>query len=160
MERIAGVHAALHHPSARVCVFQRVVQAVGIAVEVLRVVGALHKGIHREERRHHGVVATAVHVNQAEGCQVLMACVASVEHRLFEDGVEPVAKPCVGVAKVAPSVETQFLLNIALRVGYRRPRTKMILQGVVHGVSSFNMASSTFTNGYSQFLYFFMPNLL
>ena len=39
MERIARGHAAYHHPSARVGVFQGVVEAVGVAVEVLRVVG-------------------------------------------------------------------------------------------------------------------------
>ena len=47
---------ALAVPSRRVNISERVVEAVGVAVEVLRVVGALHVGIHREERRHHWVV--------------------------------------------------------------------------------------------------------
>ena len=82
MERIARRGAANHLPSARVGIYQRVVQAVGIAVEVLRVVGALHVGIYREERRHLRVVHAAVHVDQAKGVKVLMPSETPVKHRI------------------------------------------------------------------------------
>ena len=81
MERIARCRAAHHLPSTRVGVFQRVVQAIRIAVEALRVVGTLHVGIHREERRHLRVVHTAVHVDQSEGIEMLVAGEPPVEHR-------------------------------------------------------------------------------
>ena len=123
--------SSFHFPSRGINKFQGIVHAIGITVEILRVVGALHVGIHREERRHHGVIASAVHVNQAESHHVFVARVASVKHGFFEDGVEPVAEPCVGVAPVAPSIETQFLLNIALRIGCRRPTAEVVLEDIV-----------------------------
>ena len=113
--------SSFHFPSRGINKFQGIVHAIGITVEILRVVGALHVGIHREERRHHGVIASAVHVNQAESHHVFVARVASVEHRLFKGGVVPVAKPSVGVTKVAPSVVAQLLLNSAVAVGYGGP---------------------------------------
>ena len=123
--------SSFHFPSRGINKFQGIVHAIGITVEILRVVGALHVGIHREERRHHGVIASAVHVNQAESHHVFVARVASVEHRLFKGGVVPVAKPSVGVTKVAPSVVAQLLLNSAVTVCNCGPAAEVVFQDIV-----------------------------
>ena len=42
-----------------------------------------------------------------------------------------VARPSIGVAKVAPGIVTQFLFNVAFGICYRGPRAEMVLQDVV-----------------------------
>ena len=79
----AAGFAPLLPPSARVGVAQRVVHAVGVAVEALRVAGLLHVAVDGEERTHHGVVHPAVHVDEAEDDQMLLPGVATVEHGFY-----------------------------------------------------------------------------
>ncbi len=81
----------------RIHIFQRVVQAVGVAVEALREVRALDVVVGREETAHHGVVHPAVHINQAEAVQVLVPREAAVEH----GSAGKAAAPGVGVARGA-----------------------------------------------------------
>lgn len=63
----------------RISIFQWIVQAIGIPVEILRVVGALNVVVGREEGRHVGVVDTAVHVDETEVVEVLVQSVTAVE---------------------------------------------------------------------------------
>ena len=128
VEGITWCHATNHHPSARVDILQRIVHAIGIAVEALGVFGALHVGIHREERRHLRVIHAAVHVDQAESIQVLVSGEATVEHRL---GQLAPSTPSLSAPKVAPGIETQLLLYIALVVSNRGPAAKVVFQDVV-----------------------------
>ena len=130
MERIARCRATHHLPSARVSILQRIVEAIGVAVETLRVVGALHIGIHREERRHLWVVHAAIHVNQTEGIEMLMASKATVEH-----GRGQLARslPGLRVAAVAPSVKAQLLLHITHAISNCCPASKIVFQNVVNG---------------------------
>ena len=94
---------AQHEPSARVDIAQGVVLAVSVAVEALGIVGALHIGIHGEETTHLRVVHAAVHVDEAESIEVLVAREASVEHGGFKVLVVP-GEPRVGVAACTPRV--------------------------------------------------------
>jgi hypothetical protein len=86
---------------------------------------------------------------------MFVARVTSVEHRLFVYRVRPEAYPSVGVTKVAPSVKTQFLLNGAFRVGYRRPAAEVVLQDVVQIVLAVGVGlnyGESFGIGFSRFL--------
>ena len=74
--------ASTHQPPRRIHKPQRVVHAVGVSIEPLSAGRILHVAVGREERRHHGVIHTAVHVDEAEGCQVFVARESPVEHRL------------------------------------------------------------------------------
>ena len=58
---------------------------------------------------------------------MLVAGVASVKHRLFIDGIAPVAYPSVGVSPVAPSIEAQFLLHVTVAVGDGSPAAKVVV---------------------------------
>ena len=71
-------------PSRRVGVAQGVVAAIGIAVEGLGTCRILHVGIHREEAARKRIVASAVHVDETEGGNMLVAREAPVEHRGFD----------------------------------------------------------------------------
>ena len=57
---------------------------------------------------------------------------APVEHR----GAGEASTPAVGVAKVAPGVETQPLLHGAAFIRYRGPRAQVVLEDVVGLVDS------------------------
>jgi len=46
-----------------------------------------------------------------------------------------ITRPSVRVTQITPSVEGEFLLNVALAVGYRGPRAEVVLQDVVDGWS-------------------------
>ena len=69
--------------TARVCKPQRVVEAVGIAVEALQADRFLHIVVRREKRRHHGVVHPAVHVNQAEVAVMFVHAETTVEGGVY-----------------------------------------------------------------------------
>lgn len=60
-----------------------------------------------------------------------MARKTSVEH--WRARITPA--PCRRVPKVAPSVEGELLLHVALAVGYRSPRAEMVFQYIVDGWS-------------------------
>ena len=60
---------------------QWVVQAVGISIETLRIAGALHIVVHREEAAGEGVVHSSVHVDETEIEQVLVSGEAAVEEQ-------------------------------------------------------------------------------
>ena len=51
-------------------IFQRIIQAVGIAVEVLRGGGILDEGVRAEEAYEEGVVDAGISVYQAATCNV------------------------------------------------------------------------------------------
>lgn len=121
MEFVPWPHPSNFLPTTRVNIFQRVVHTIGIPVKTLGTGWLINESIHGKERRYHGVVAAAVHINEAEGVEVLVASEAPVEHRLLKDGIVPKPFPCVGVAPVAPGIETEFLLNSALIVGDGSP---------------------------------------
>ena len=106
---------------------QWVVHTVGVAVEPLRAHRVLHEAVGREERRHHGVVHPAVHVDEYKVVEVFVAREAAVEHRSARE----VAAPSLGVAKVAPCVVTQPLLRIAVLVGDGGPAPEVVLQDVI-----------------------------
>ena len=65
--------------SVRICVLQRVVQAIAISVEALAIVGLLHVVVGREEAAEQRVVEAAVHINQAIFGQHFVAGVAALE---------------------------------------------------------------------------------
>jgi len=106
--------AGLLVPSRRVGVAQRVVGAIGVAVEALRVGGVLHVGVHREEAARQRVVAASVHVDEAEAGHVFLACEASVEHQRRGWLVGRVVEPRFGVAACTPRVIREFLLYVAV----------------------------------------------
>jgi len=126
---INAVGSGLLIPSRRVGETQRVVAAVGIAVEGLGAGGVLHVGIHGEESTGQRVVAAAVHVDEAEARDVLMARVAAVKHGMSRRA----AAPCFRIPQVAPGVEGELLLHVAFIVYYRRPAAEVVLQDVVDG---------------------------
>lgn len=68
-ERLAD---ALEEEPVWVCVGERVVEDVAVAVEVLEVERVLHERIGREEPSHHGVVDAPAHVHEAELLEELM----------------------------------------------------------------------------------------
>lgn len=76
------------------------------------------------------VVHAAVHVDEVEGVEMLVASEASIEHGLLRRG----ARPCVGVAHVAPSVEALHALHIPIGVGNRRPTTEVVHANIVKAV--------------------------
>ena len=65
----------------QVHISQRIVQAVGVAVEALRALGLLHLGVGAEETAQSGVVEPRVHVHQPEPWQVLVTGEAMVIYR-------------------------------------------------------------------------------
>ena len=65
--------------SIRIIIFQRVVQAVAIAVEILAVPRLLHIVVGAEEAGVDGIVETSVHVDEAEVIEHLMAGEAAIE---------------------------------------------------------------------------------
>ena len=125
-------HGPAEPPSARVCVAQRVVHAVGVAVEALCSGGVVNESIDGEERTHLRVVHPAVHVDEAEGGDVLVQGVAAVE------GVRHVVIPeAVGVAATAPGVIAQPLHGVATYGG--RQVALVVFQGVVHVMVAFQL---------------------
>ena len=131
--RLGLATIAVGVPPRRVGISERVVAAIGVAVEGLGACRVLHVGVHREEAARKRIVAAAVHVNQAEGRHVFVASITPIKHRGFDKLRDRVARPSIGVAKVAPGIEAQFLLNVALVIGYRGPRAEVVLQDVVDG---------------------------
>jgi len=125
------VAIAVGNPSRRVGVAQRVVIAIGVTIESLGTGGVLHVGVYGEETAGQGIVAAAIHVNEPESCHVLMACKTSVKHGRAGE----TAAPSRRVTQVAPGIKAQFLLHVALAVGYRGPAAEMVLQDVVDGWS-------------------------
>ena len=101
-----------------------------VSVEALGVVGLLNKLIDREERRHHRIIHSPVHVDQTQRGKVLMPGEPAVEHRRASEA----PAPSVRVAEVAPSVVTQTLLHRAGAVGNHRPRAEVVLQDVMQRV--------------------------
>ena len=99
----------VHLPSARVGVFQWVVQAIAVAVEVLGVAWVLHIAVNGKEAAHHGVVHASIHINEAEVVKHFVAGEASIEHAMGGVG----ACPSVWVARVAPGVVAEFLQGFA-----------------------------------------------
>ena len=79
-------------PPRRVGISERVVAAIGVAVEGLGACRVLNVGVHRKETARQGIVASSIHVNEAEGRHVFVACEAAVEHRR----VVISAAPCLG----------------------------------------------------------------
>ena len=126
---INAVGSGLLIPSRRVGEAQRVVAAVGIAVEGLGAGGILHVGVHREESTGQRVVAAAVHVDEAEARDVLMTCIATVTHGLSRRATAP----CFWIPQVTPGIVAQLLLHVAFAVNYRRPAAEVVLQDVVDG---------------------------
>ena len=86
--------------------------------------------VNREETARYRVVHAAVHVDQAESIEMLMAGETPVEHR----GAGEASTPAVGVAKVAPGIETQPLLHGAAAAGDSRPAAEVVLQDVMDRV--------------------------
>ena len=91
--------------------------------------GALHEAVHRKEAARHGVVAAAVHINKAEGRQVLVAGEAAVKSVAHVGIAE-----AIGVAATPPGVVAQPLHGIAADGG--REAALVVFQGVVHGAYS------------------------
>ena len=102
---------------AGVGVAQRVVEAVGVAVVALRVGGRLQHGVGAQEALQAGSVGTPVHVDEAQGGQVLVAGVAALAASLFR---------CRGYSTPCSSQLTIFMgirhLRIAITV-YTSPPT-------------------------------------
>ena len=67
---------------ARINILQGVVQAVGVAVVRLAVAGGLNDRVGAEEAAQPGIIHPAVHVDQAENIQVLVAVLENVIHRV------------------------------------------------------------------------------
>jgi len=129
----AAGFAPLLPPSARVGVAQRVVHAVGVAVEALCSGGVVNESIDGEERAHHWVVHAPVHVDEADMVIVLMQGVAAAEgcfDRLSNRGIAKAN----GVAAAAPSVVAQPLHGVAVDGG--RQAALVVFQGIVHRASS------------------------
>ena len=86
--------------------------AIGVAVEALGGCRILHVGVHREKMAGHGVIATPVHVDEAEGGDVLVRGIVPVE------GVHHVAvSEAIWVAAAAPGVIAQALHGVAVDGG-------------------------------------------
>ena len=118
-------------PSCRIHKPQRVVHAVGVPVETLGTCGILHVAVSREERRHHGIVHAAVHVDQTKRRQVFMSSITSVEHGFVEAVASRVVRPGVGIALVAPGIVAQPLLHGAVPISDRIPAAKVVLEDIM-----------------------------
>ena len=92
----------------RVCILQRIIEAIRIGIVVLRVLLILDVGVGREETAEGRVVETGVHIDEAEGREMLMPCIATTDKqtRLFPRGKRFL---CFSVAQTSPSVVTEFL---------------------------------------------------
>ena len=101
-----------------------------MAVEALGVFGAANVLVNREETARYRVVHAAVHVDEPESIEMLMAGETPVEHR----GAGEASTPAVGVAKVAPGIVTQPLLHGAAAAGDSRPAAEVVLQDVMDRV--------------------------
>ena len=107
-------------PSARVNIAQRVVHAVGVAVEALGTRRVLDETVGGEEGNGERVVHLPVHVDQPETGKVLVAGEAAVE------GVRHVVvTETGGVAPPSPGVMAQPLHGVA--VDDRREAPLMVL---------------------------------
>ena len=106
---------------ARVGVAQGVVEAVGIAVVVLRVGGVLEEGVGAQEALQAWGVGAPVHVDEAQGGQVLVAGVAALaEHA----DAMPLGQrsPVQRVARPPPGVERLPRYGLPIGIGEQRPR--------------------------------------
>ena len=95
----------------RVGVLERIVHAVGIAVEVLGAAWVLHEIVHGEEGAGDGIIDPAVHVDESVTHQMLMSGKAAVEKQgggLSDGG--PAAE-MVGMDVVEPVV-CETLLHV------------------------------------------------
>ena len=111
----------------RVGVLQRVVQAVGIPVEVLGATRVLHEVVHRKEGAGDGVIDPSVHVDEPVTHQMLVAGEAAVEEQgggLREGGA-------VAVVGRAPGVETHILHHQSVAVGDGGPTAEMVGMDIV-----------------------------
>ena len=100
-----------HHISARVDIFQRVVEAVGVSVVGLGVFRVLYHNVGREHPANKRVVHSAVHVYQAEVAVMFVHAEASVE-----SGTDIIVLKRVVVSISAPSVKA-VIFHIAVSNG-------------------------------------------
>jgi len=109
--------------AARVGEAQGVVEHVAVAVEALRGLRELHDGIGREETPEFRVVDPAVHVDQAQLVQVLVAGEAA---RRLQRHDERFGRLPVGLAPLAVGVERQALGLGASLVGDDVDRAQVV----------------------------------
>lgn len=76
-----GSEELLEEEAIRVCVSERIVEDVGVSVEVLRRVGFLDVRINGEEASDDCVIDTAIHVDEADLFEMLMLGEAAIEVR-------------------------------------------------------------------------------
>ena len=133
---VEGACQREYEVAAGVCVRQRVVQRVAIAIVALQVGGELHERVGPQEAAEVGVVDPSVHVDCAHGVEHLVAgetapCCAIIEgsgRRLGE------ARPVVGVPSDAPGREAHGLGHCALGVDQPVHAAQVVAQHVAHGV--------------------------
>ena len=114
----------------RIGVFQRVVHAVGVPVEVLGAARILHVVVHREEGAGDGVIDPSVHVDEPVTHQMLVSGEAAVE----EQGGGLYQARAVAVVGRAPGVETHVLHHQSVAVGDGGPAAEMVGMDVVEPV--------------------------
>ena len=90
--------------SVRIGIGQRIVETVGITVEVLGEVGHLDVVVRAEHARGKRIVKPSVHVDEPCATDVLVA------------GEPPVEQQTIGIGTVTPCVEMVFLLDMAFAI--------------------------------------------
>ena len=106
---------------ARVGVPEWIVQTVGVAVVALRVGGRLQHGIGAQEALQTGTINAAVHVDEAQRGQVLVAGVAALTGHA---DAMPLGQrgPVQRVARPSPGVERLMRHGLPRSVGEQHPR--------------------------------------